>query len=152
MKKIMTLTAIVGLSVLLAACSNTKNNTDKSIVGSYVLVSVNDQPLPNTIPPVLNVTEDSDVTKIQVDGKMCNIFNGQAIYQNGVLQAADGVAMTRVFCSEPVLNDLDKLIGDMLTNGAQVEKQKDQLVLKSGENTLIYQQKNVPLTQKDDTK
>ncbi|WP_392552881.1 META domain-containing protein [Orbus wheelerorum] len=150
MKKIVTLCAVVGASALLAACSS--NQTDNNIVGSYLLVSVNDQPIPNAIPPVLNITQDSSVTNIQLNGKMCNIFNGQAIYQNGVLQAADGVAMTRVFCNEPTLNQLDTVIGDMLSKGANVEKVNGKLVLKSGNNTLVYQQQNLPMTQKDNTK
>lgn len=146
------LCAVVGVAGLLAACSNGPKAADQSIAGSYVLVSLNDQPLPNSIPPVLNVTESSEVTKIDINGKMCNIFNGQAIYQNGVLQAANGVAMTRMYCSETALNELDTLIGNMLASGAKVEKVDGKLILKSGNNTLVYQQKELPMTHKDNTK
>lgn len=151
MKKVATLCAIAGISVLLAACANEKK-TDDSIVGSYTLVSSNDEPIQNSIPPVLNITEASDVTKIQIAGQMCNFFNGQAVYQNGVLQAADGIAATRMYCSEAELNNLDNVFGQMLANGAQVEKVNGKLILTSGHNTLTYKQNMQPLTQKDNTK
>jgi len=151
MKKIATLCAVVGVSALLAACT-THKKIDNNIVGSYVLVAVNDQPIPNSIPPVLNISRDSSITTIQLNGKMCNVFNGQAIYQNGVLKAADGVAMTRVFCDEPTLNQLDTVIGDMLRKGAYVEKANGQLVLRTTDNTLVYEQQDLPMTQKDNTR
>lgn len=151
MKKVATLCAIAGISVLLAGCANEKK-VDNSIIGSYVLVSANDEPIQNSIPPVLNITEDSDVTRIKIAGQMCNFFNGQAIYQNGVLQASDGVAATRMYCSEAELNNLDNIFGQMLGNGAQVEKVNGKLILTSGHNTLVYKQKVQPLTQRDNTK
>lgn len=153
MKKMATLCTIASISVLLAACSNEKKEvTDTNIIGSYVLVSSNDEPIQRVIPPELKITEDSDITKIKIEGQMCNFFNGQTIYQNGVLQAADGIAVTRMYCSEEELNNLDNIFGQMLANGAQVEKVNGKLIISSGHNTLVYKQKAQPLTQKDNTK
>lgn len=149
MKKFVTLVAIVGLSSVLAACASS-NNKDASIAGSYVLVSANDQPIPQTIPPVINLSVNDDLTQVKINGKMCNVFNGNTTYNNGILQG--NFMMTRALCSEPVLNALDTQVGLMFAQGAKVEKVDGKLVLTSGNNKLVYQQQYLPMTSKDNTK
>ncbi|RKS86895.1 heat shock protein HslJ [Orbus hercynius] len=146
MKKLITLAAVVGVTSLLAACSSHSKN--ETIDGSYILVSANEQPLPQSIPPVINLSVNDDLTQVKVSGKMCNVFNGDTNYQNGVLQG--NFMMTRAMCSEPVLNALDTQISQMFAQGVKVEKVDGKLVFTSGNNTLVYQP--LQLTSKDNTK
>ncbi|WP_392559313.1 META domain-containing protein [Orbus mooreae] len=150
MKKFVTLVAILGLSSVLAACSSSNQNKAETIEGSYVLISANDQTLPQSIPPVIDLSVSDDLTEVQIKGKMCNLFNGNANYQNGVLQG--NFMMTRALCNEPELNALDMQVSQMFAKGVKVQKSDDKLILTSGTDTLVYQQKALPMTQKDNTK
>lgn len=145
MKKLVTLVAILGVASVLSACSSTHQNKDETIDGSYILVSANDQQLPETIPPVINLSVSDDLTQVVVSGKMCNVFNGNAAYQGGVLQG--NFMMTRALCSEQALNALDLQVGQMFANGAKVEKSGDHLILTSGNDKLVYKAVTAPAQQ-----
>jgi len=49
-----------------------------------------------------------------------------------------GLASTRMLCAEQQLNELDKLINEMLSQGATVSVEKQQLTLHYRQYTLVY--------------
>ncbi len=56
---------------------------------------------------------------------------------NGEL-TAKGLAMTRMMCANPQLNELDNTISEMLKEGAQVDLTANQLTLATAKQTLTY--------------
>lgn len=75
--------------------------------------------------------------KLHISGAMCNRFFGQATLQGDQLKA-EGLAMTRMMCSDPQLNALDNQIGQMLSTGAHVSLKGTELTLKSDQHSLTY--------------
>ena len=51
---------------------------------------------------------------------------------------AKGLAMTRMMCANPQLNELDNTISEMLKEGAQVDLTANQLTLATAKQTLTY--------------
>ncbi|WP_105648523.1 heat shock protein HslJ [Cronobacter dublinensis] len=99
----------------------------------YVLQTVNGAPLDATRRvPALSFGE-----KMHVSGSMCNRFMGQGELHGDTLKV-NGLASTRMLCAEPQLNELDKLIGEMLSQGATVSVEKQQLTLHYRQYTLVY--------------
>ena len=90
---------------------------------SYELVAVNGkafEPAKGGAAPHIEFGENMHVT-----GKMCNNFFGQAaISKRGVL-TAKGVGMTRKFCENAVLNNLDNDIALLLEGGAETIVSQD---------------------------
>lgn len=74
---------------------------------------------------------------LQVSGSMCNRFIGQGELHGDVL-SVKGLAATRMLCTEPRLNELDALIGEMLTKGAKVSLTPHRLELSTTRHTLSY--------------
>ncbi len=99
----------------------------------YVLQTVNGAPLDAT----RRVPELSFGEKMHVSGSMCNRFMGQGELHGDTLKV-NGLASTRMLCAEPQLNELDKLIGEMLSQGATVSVEKQQLTLHYRQYTLVY--------------
>ena len=129
MKKV---AALVALSLLMAGCVS----SDKIAVTPeqlqhhrFVLESVNGKP----------VTSDkiSFGEKMMISGSMCNRFSGEGKLSNGEL-TAKGLAMTRMMCANPQLNELDNTISEMLKEGAQVDLTANQLTLATAKQTLTY--------------
>ncbi len=58
---------------------------------------------------------------------MCNRFSGEGKLSNGEL-TAKGLAMTRMMCANPQLNELDNTISEMLKEGAQVDLTANNMV------------------------
>lgn len=101
----------------------------------FVLQSVNGTPFVATETGKLPELGFGD--KMQISGSMCNRFFGQATL-NGDQLKAEGLAMTRMMCAEPQLNELDNQLGQMLHTGAQVSLNGQQLTLKNEQHTLVY--------------
>ncbi|WP_336295311.1 heat shock protein HslJ [Cronobacter dublinensis] len=99
----------------------------------YVLQTVNGAPLDAT----RRVPELSFGEQMHVSGSMCNRFMGQGELHGDTLKV-NGLASTRMLCAEPQLNELDKLIGEMLSQGATVSVEKQQLTLHYRQYTLVY--------------
>ena len=117
------LAAFVALSLLMAGCvSNDKIAVTPEQLQHhrFVLESVNGKP----------VTSD----KLLISGSMCNRFSGEGKLSNGVL-TAKGLAMTRMMCANPQLNELDNTISEMLKEGAQVDLTANQLTLATAKQT-----------------
>lgn len=105
MKKV---AALVALSLLMAGCVS----SDKIAVTPeqlqhhrFVLESVNGKPVTSDKnPPEISFGE-----KMMISGSMCNRFSGEGKLSNGEL-TAKGLAMTRMMCANPQLNELDNTI------------------------------------------
>lgn len=121
---------LLGAAVLfvLAACSS-KGITPMSQLDTkiatvpelqhhdYQLVSVNGKVFEagkNEAAPTIAFSQDMRVT-----GTMCNNFFGQATLSNRGILRAQGVGMTRMLCTDPLLNQLDGDIAQLLENGAE---------------------------------
>jgi heat shock protein HslJ len=114
MKKV---AAFVALSLLMAGCvSNDKIAVTPEQLQHhrFVLESVNGKPVTSDKnPPEISFGE-----KMMISGSMCNRFSGEGKLSNGEL-TAKGLAMTRMMCANPQLNELDNTISEMLKEGAQ---------------------------------
>ncbi|WP_419876642.1 heat shock protein HslJ [Escherichia coli] len=133
MKKV---AALVALSLLMAGCVS----SDKIAVTPeqlqhhrFVLESVNGKPVTSD----KNPPEISFGVKMMISGSMCNRFSGEGKLSNGEL-TAKGLAMTRMMCANPQLNELDNTISEMLKEGAQVDLTANQLTLATAKQTLTY--------------
>ncbi|ERA28000.1 heat shock protein hslJ [Escherichia coli UMEA 3899-1] len=99
----------------------------------FVLESVNGKPVTSDKnPPEISFGE-----KMMISGSMCNRFSGEGKLSNGEL-TAKGLAMTRMMCANPQLNELDNTISKMLKEGAQVDLTANQLTLATAKQTLTY--------------
>jgi len=132
--------ALMALTTLaLASCAQTSGQKTLSAQDlenhRFVLQSVNGAPF--VAKESGRVPELSFGEKMQISGAMCNRFFGEATLTGDQLKS-EGLAMTRMMCSEPQLNELDNQIGQMLTKGAQVSFNGQQLTLKSDQHTLTY--------------
>ncbi|STH73558.1 heat-inducible protein [Escherichia coli] len=105
MKKV---AAFVALSLLMAGCvSNDKIAVTPEQLQHhrFVLESVNGKPVTSDKnPPEISFGE-----KMMISGSMCNRFSGEGKLSNGEL-TAKGLAMTRMMCANPQLNELDNTI------------------------------------------
>lgn len=99
----------------------------------YVLQSVDGKPLTN----IKRLPELSFGENMHISGAMCNRFMGQATLEGNTLKAK-GLGMTMMLCAEPQLNELDHMINDMLTTGAQTSLEPQKLTLKTSQHTLVY--------------
>lgn len=141
MKKLMALSVI---SLVLTGCVNPgKASVQPEQLTShrFVLENVNGKAVKNTTtPPEISFNALSDISlvnNISVSGAMCNRFSGQGKLSEGELKVKT-LAMTRMLCTEPQLNELDQAIGDMLRKGAQVDLTEDQLTLATADKTLMF--------------
>lgn len=121
-----------------AASTNITSAADKAILAHelennrFTLIAFNGSSIQLESSPFIQFTKD-----MQISGKMCNNFFGQGALENNQLKAVLG--MTLMMCENAQLNDLDKVIASMLSNGATVTENNGQLVLTQGDNTLVYQ-------------
>lgn len=99
----------------------------------YVLQSVDGKPLEG----IKRLPELSFGKNMHIAGSMCNRFMGQATIADNTLKAK-GLGMTMMLCVEPQLNQLDRMINDMLTAGAKVGLSQQQLTLQTSQHTLVY--------------
>ncbi|MEA1064962.1 heat shock protein HslJ [Erwinia sp. HR93] len=137
MKKI---TALLFAAATVTGCANTHSTGDVDAAKlqhhRYVLESVNGQALKQDgkpgRQPELNFGEN-----LHVSGAMCNRFMGQGKLTGNTLKV-DGMAMTRMMCVDPTLNELDGTINKMLSAGANVSIAQNQLTLTQGDTTLVY--------------
>lgn len=95
---------------------------------NYELVTVNGkafEPVKGGAAPHIAFGEN-----MQITGAMCNNFFGQAaISKRGVL-TAKGVGMTRKFCGDATLNNLDNDIALLLEGGAETIVSQDEQYLR----------------------
>ena len=77
--------------------------------------------------------------KMNISGQMCNNYFGQGELKDGTL-TVKGVGMTRKFCADKRLNQLDQKIGQLLEDGAKITLADDgrNLTLSNGKTTLKF--------------
>lgn len=128
---------LVLLGSMLAGCVSESDVavTDTQLRNQrFVLQSVDGHSLPTgETPPELQFGE-----KMQLTGKMCNRFMGDASLNNGTLKVSK-MAATRMICADPQLNALDGTLDSMLSTGAQVDLTASQLTLATATRSLVYQ-------------
>ncbi len=125
MKKLLLSTvAVLGLAACSSASSDmlrleTKIATPQAIEHhNYELIYVNgkefeaeDDDAPR---PFIAFGENMNIT-----GTMCNNFFGQGILTKRGILSAKGAGMTRMMCTDPILNQLDTDISTLLEHGAE---------------------------------
>lgn len=138
------LVAVTFLSLALAGCVNPgKASVQPEQLQNhrFVLENVDGKAITKTATqPEISFSALSDISLIKnitVSGVMCNSYNGQGKLSEGALTVKT-LAMTRKLCSDPQLNELDQVLGDMLRKGAQVDLTEDQLTLATAEKTLMF--------------
>lgn len=138
------LVAVTFLSLALAGCVNPgKASVQPEQLQNhrFVLENVDGKAITKTATqPEISFSALSDISLIKnitVSGVMCNSYNGQGKLSEGALTVKT-LAMTRKLCTDPQLNELDQVIGDMLSKGAQVDLTEDQLTLATAEKTLMF--------------
>jgi heat shock protein HslJ len=142
MKKLTALIAGATLgAILLTGChSDEKVKPDALLYHRFALVKANGDEV--------KVEQDQEVPYIEfnenfnISGKMCNNFSGQAIYKDGKI-TSDNLVSTKMLCPSDQLNKLDYMIDEMLKRGANVALRNNQLTLKSGNDILIFNLRDV---------
>ena len=84
--------------------------------------------------PTLNFSDD-----LRIFGQICNVFNGAATIEDGILKAEHMIS-TRMFCTNPQLNELEMTFFTMMGKGAEIVLQGDAISLRHGDTLLIYKQ------------
>ena len=128
--------ALLAAGMLLSGCvynSKVSTSAEQLQHHRFVLTSVNGQPLKEGAKPL----ELSFGEKTFVSGNMCNRFSGEGKVSDGELKVK-ALAMTRMLCADPQLNELDVTLGKMLRDGAQVDLTENQLTLATADRTLVY--------------
>ncbi|WP_058910228.1 heat shock protein HslJ [Entomohabitans teleogrylli] len=132
------LAALMLASVALSGCA--QSGSPSAVTAQqlqhhrFVLESVNGAALAT---PQGNKPEISFGENMHVSGSMCNRFTGQGALAGNQLTVA-GMASTRMLCADPQLNQLDQVIGELLTNGATISLAQQSLTLQNGQHTLVY--------------
>ncbi|WP_392565312.1 META domain-containing protein [Utexia brackfieldae] len=138
MKKLI---VFIAAATLLAGCNTDKTvKPDALLHHRFELVQANGNAVDvgeSGLRPYIEFGEN-----FAINGKMCNSFVGQATYKEGEL-TSPGLASTKMLCADEQLNQLDNVIGQVLVNGAKVSMEGDKLTLKSSDNTLVYELKDV---------
>jgi len=127
--------------LLVTACA-TKGDTDSNSVTAtdlqhhnYVLASIDGKiyrTKKNAMTPNIAFGENMNIS-----GEMCNNYFGQGQLKNDVL-TAKGIGMTRKFCSDATLNQLDQKISQLLENGAKVSLENDgKSLILSNDKTIL---------------
>lgn len=128
-------TVLLGVIALAGCDNNTKITAEDITHHRFVLTHANKNEV--TAPRGELYIEFGE--NLMVSGQMCNRFFGKAILENSTL-SSKGLAMTRMLCPEEQLNQLDGIISDLLTNGAETSlKDNKTLTLKNENNELVFQ-------------
>lgn len=101
----------------------------------FVLSTFDGQPLPAGQPHQPEIRFDE---KMHVSGVMCNRFMGEGKLVGNTL-TVPGMASTRMLCADARLNQLDQVIGQMLTQGATVTLAHQTLTLRNSQHVLVWQ-------------
>ncbi|MEG1466002.1 MAG: heat shock protein HslJ [Hafnia sp.] len=139
--KFKTLSLALG-SVLLAACTTQAQQPLQQsdlLHRHFVLQSVDGKVITGAktrMEPGIEFGE-----KMHVSGAMCNRFMGQGELNNNTLKV-ENLASTRMACIDPARAELDPIISDVLSKGADITLVKGQLILKNAKHTLVYQQRD----------
>ena len=130
----------------LMGCKNTDSSgQDKTVTAAdlmhhrYELVTFNNEAVPVAGDVAIEIAFGENM---HVSGKACNRFNGNSSIENGVLKAPH-LASTRMFCAEEKVNQLETALFGMLSTGAKVTIDGDKLILRDGDNRIIYTRRDL---------
>lgn len=127
--------ALLAAGMILAGCVSTSDVTtqpEQLQHHRFVLESVNGKNVTGQKPMELSFGED-----MHISGNMCNQFTGEGKLSDGELKVKN-MAMTKMLCTDPQLNQLDKTLSAMLHDGVQVDLTEDQLTLGTSNDSLVY--------------
>ena len=132
---------LMAAMTVMASCASVKKTASlDAINGEWNIVKINGKDITAT-PLDSRAFIGFDVAAKRVYGCAgCNRMTGalQADAATGVLTFDDKMAMTRMMCANPQLNELDNTISEMLKEGAQVDLTANQLTLATAKQTLTY--------------
>lgn len=138
MKKTLLLTTLfAGVFVVTGCGESNKVKAEDLMHHRFLLVKANGQDVSEDEAAELEFGENMNIT-----GKMCNRFVAKVNLENETIKGV-GVGMTRMLCNDEQLDKLDGIISQLITEGAKVTLDKDQLTLKNDSNELIYQIKDL---------
>jgi Heat shock protein len=128
---------VVGITVL-SGCnkSNIISETDL-LHHRFVLIKANNDNISSENQLELVFGENMNIT-----GKMCNHFSSQVSLKDGIIKGS-AIAMTKMLCNDEQLDKLDLTIKQLISKGAHISLNKDQLILKNDNDKLIYQLKDL---------
>ena len=98
----------------------------------YYLVGIDGKSFEGAGAPELGFSGEGRVV-----GSACNRFSGAARIMNGTLMA-EKLAVTRMSCAQPALNDLEQLLLGMLRSGARIRLDGGRLTLARDGRELAY--------------
>jgi heat shock protein HslJ len=127
--------ALLAAGMMLAGCVSTSKVTtqpEQLQHHRFVLESVNGKNVTSQKPLELSFGE-----KMHISGNMCNQFTGEGKLSDGELKVKN-LAMTRMMCTDPQLNQLDNTLSAMLHEGVQVDLTENQLTLATSNDSLVY--------------
>jgi heat shock protein HslJ len=127
--------ALLAAGMMLAGCVSTSKVTtqpEQLQHHRFVLESVNGKTVTSQKPLELSFGE-----KMHISGNMCNQFTGEGKLSDGELKVKN-LAMTRMMCTDPQLNQLDNTLSAMLHEGVQVDLTENQLTLATSNDSLVY--------------
>lgn len=111
--------------------------TKDALIGqTFVLATVDGTPLVLKEYKAPTLAFDKD---FRASGSVCNVFNGAVTLERDILKAGPMIS-TRMFCTEPPLNDVEFLFFTMMEQGAEVRLEGSTLTLRQGGHTLEYRQ------------
>lgn len=134
------LLSILALGACKPASATTKELTDQDLMHHrFEVVSLNEKPLSTQkdTPSEISFNEDMNIT-----GKACNRFRGKATLAKGVLTMPNAAA-TRMFCAEEDLNKLESALFAMLSKGAKISLEGEQLVLSDKDNVITFTRRDL---------
>lgn len=139
MKKTMLFTTLILTGTcLISGCGETKKVTEKDLLHHhFVLIKANGQDISLDKQADLEFGENMSIA-----GKMCNQFAVNVTLKNEVIKGS-GIAMTKMLCNDEQLDKLDSVIEQLITEGAHITLDKDQLILKNNDNELTYKLKDL---------
>lgn len=138
MSTLLLIISFVTIGLITTACdSNNQLTVDPKdlIHHRFELISVNNEAFSQNNQVFIEFNEN-----MNINGKMCNVFFGQATLNTTILKSP-GVSMTKMQCGDnEQLNQLDKMISLLLKNGAtlSLDSETGILILKNDQDKLKY--------------
>lgn len=132
---------LIGVVVMSACDKSSTVVTQDLLHHRFVLIKLNTQDVPVDKQAFIEFGEH-----LTVNGKMCNRFFGQSTLEDGVIKSP-GLAMTRMLCPDEQLNQLDFILSELFSHGAQLkmDKQGDKTFLQLSDKTnqLVFELKDL---------
>lgn len=138
-RKLIAISTLILTTTLLVGCNEEKQITVSDLQHHrFVLITADGQAIDKNKGAFIEFGEG-----LSVNGKMCNNFIGKANLTNGTI-SSPALAQTKMLCSDDEqLNKLDYTVGQIFQQSAKVTLDKGKLTLKSANNELVYELKDL---------